>query len=611
LAPLPVHPPATRCYPARQWAWWRLPAPNEDFPNHLSQTICSTLRSSLLAVVLVATAAVLLWAHVAIAALTLCLNETPGLAIGLRDALPASAALAGHLLALAGQAGADPATGGPSCDTTAPARAMIVAGVAYLVGVVVLERTAIPPRARWLAVVSVVAAIQLAMFFMPALLSSDVLDYASHGRVASIYGANPYRLTPSDFPDDPFANQGGWPFVVTVYGPLWTHIDVVVTGLLAGGNNARLAFAYKALGLAGYLASLCLLGWLAGRWGALGATDVSRPVAVALWAWNPLVNVEVVGSAHNEGTMTVFVLLGLAVLTTAVPPGRGSRRWPIAVLCLALGALVKFVPAAGATFVSLVWLRRAPTRPQRLRRALLLAALLLVLCLVVAWPWLDSPAVAGPLLGVAAGGQRFKDPWQDAPAAWLTVRLVPLLGVPDTPATLRMDVARAIMWGLTRALFVAYLGVEVRSLWRWAADRDAGRLLRRIAIASVRCLLLAILLFVSQVYPWYFLWPLPVACLLGVREPWSRAAIVFGLAFLPAYYLREFEPYGVFYLPVYALVALALLALAWVWEHGLPYATIVRAERRDRLARSVETGVALMVLGGLLAVVLAWIRRVS
>ena len=56
---------------------------------------------------------------------------------------------------------------------------------------------------------------------------------------------------------------------------------------------------------------------------------------------------------------------------------------------------------------------------------------------------------------------------------------------------------------------------------------------------------------------------LPMACLLGLRDVWSRAIVVFGVAFLPAYYLREFESYGVFYVPLYALAALAIVALTW------------------------------------------------
>jgi hypothetical protein len=76
---------------------------------------------------------------------------------------------------------------------------------------------------------------------------------------------------------------------------------------------------------------------------------------------------------------------------------------------------------------------------------------------------------------------------------------------------------------------------------------------------------MAVLLYVSQVYPWYFIWPLALAVLVGFGDGSSRAVVVFGLAFLPAYYLREFAPYGVFYVPIYAIISLVILGLL-----GLP-----------------------------------------
>jgi hypothetical protein len=201
-----------------------------------------------------------------------------------------------------------------------------------------------------------------------------------------------------------------------------------------------------------------------------------------------------------------------------------------------------------------------------------------IVSLVVAWPWLDSPAVAVPLAGLAAGGQRFKDAWQDALAAWLTVRVVPRLGVPDADA---LDAGRTIAWALTRLLFALYVAFEGWLLWRRTGSDDRA-VLRSIALASTRALLMAVLLYVSQVYAWYFLWPLPMACLLGPRSVSTRAAVVFGLTFLCAFYLREFASYGVFYVPIYALIGLAIVGVTWLWAVLSPAANEVLARTRLR-----------------------------
>jgi hypothetical protein len=547
-----------------------------------------------LAFALVAIAAVLTWAHLAIAALTVCLNETPVLADGIRDWFPASDALARWLLPFVAPLGVSAgsplgvnAGTAPVCDPAAPARAMAVAGLAYAAGIAVLDFGGLPRRLTWPLVIGVAAIVRAALLFMPGLLSSDIIDYATHGRVASLHAANPYLQTPAQFPADPYANLGAWPTTVTVYGPLWTRVDAAVTGLLPAASLAEITFAYKLIALAADVVTVMLIVWLARRWHRLGATSVAPVAAAAMWLWNPLVNLELVGNAHNEALMLALVLFGLALLTLALTrSARSSTATPLpppssitwtpsqeashvtsqdwlwvgALLVLWLGTLIKFVPLAIGAIAALVWLRRTS---RRVAPAAALVAGALLVTLVVAAPWLDSPAVAAPLVGLANGGQRFKDVWQDAPAAWLTVRVVPLFGVPDDPATLRMDVARIMVWSVTRALFVIYLVLEIWQLWRRARG-PADVVLRGIATASIRVLLLALLLYTSQVYAWYFLWPLPIACLLGSRNGWSRAVIVFGLTFLPAFYLREFAPYGVFEMPRYAELALAILAVMWL-----------------------------------------------
>ena len=169
---------------------------------------------------------------------------------------------------------------------------------------------------------------------MPALLSSDIIDYASHGRVASLHAANPYVAVPASIPTDPFSSLGAWPTSVTVYGPLWTRIDSILTGTLATGDVGMLALAYKLLALTSVAASAVLIVWIVRRWNSLGVTDAAPVVAVAIWLWNPLVNVELVGNAHNEAVMIVFVLLAFALLTVAARRGRRTLLWLAALLFL-------------------------------------------------------------------------------------------------------------------------------------------------------------------------------------------------------------------------------------------------------------------------------------
>jgi hypothetical protein len=508
------------------------------------------------------------WAQVSVAALAVCLNETPALARQMGDQVPATTSIAQRLLVLAGPLGVTEAGATPVCDPTAPARATGVAGVAFLGAMIVLDRGGVSRALAWPLLLATAAAIQAALFFMPGLWSSDILDYASHGRVAAIHSANPYVVTPSAFPDDPFANLGAWAGDVTVYGPVWTRIEVWLTSWLGPSAGAvSSAFAFKAVGLASYLACALLIWWITREWQVLGLRGVSPLVSTALWVWNPLVNIEVVGSAHNEGFMSALVLAAFAVLTAALRRRRLDRLlpWTLAIASLWLGALVKFVPAAMAAIVSLVWLGRTASLVSRMGRLLIIVGVVGVITVVMAWPWLDTPAIAQPLVGLAAGGERFKDAWQDSPADWVAVRPLRALGVPDTRAVPRMEVARTILWGITRTIFAVYVAIEAWRLWHRTTQEGAS-LVFSIAAASARALLLAVLLYISQVYAWYFLWPVPLACLVGWRNAWARAAVIFGVCFLPAFYLREFQSYGLFYVPMPLYAALAIVAVTLLAE---------------------------------------------
>jgi hypothetical protein len=490
-----------------------------------------------------------------VSALTACLNESPRFSGVAQAAHPGLFQAASWLLARFGLVDS-----GGSCDASMLARLLGLAGLVYLAGLFILHGGRLPRRFAIGLVLVVALACQVVLFATPALLSTDILDYASYGRVAGIYAQNPYVVTPeTTLVSDPLFAFGAWQQVVTVYGPLWTSIDAAMARAFPAGDPVQLVLAYKGLAWLIQLGNLALVGWLVARW----LSEAEQATALAMFAWNPLVLLELVGNGHNDALMVLFVLLGLVALTAA-RDSMSAWLWLAALACFELGALVKFVPLAPLAAVVLVGLRRLPNARARLRWGLLVSGVLLAIAALVSWPWLSSADVLQPLPGIANGGQRFKDGWQDAVAAWLAVRVLPPLGVPAEPATVRESVSRSLAWGLTRLVFLVYLVGETTRLWRRSRQPDA---IRAIAESSARALLLAVLLFVTQVYPWYFVWPLPLATLLGWRSQVARAVVAFGLAFLPAYYLREFQSYGIFYLPLYLLAALAVLSITWATDH--------------------------------------------
>jgi hypothetical protein len=169
--------------------------------------------------------------------------------------------------------------------------------------------------------------------------------------------------------------------------------------------------------------------------------------------------------------------------------------------------------------------------------------------------------VLNPALGAAGGGSRYYHAWPDAAAEWIVVRVLAPREVEELE---RVPLSRAIVFGATRAVFVVVVLAEVWRLWRRARTEES--MLRPWAAAANRVLLLGILLAMTQGAPWYYAWVLPFAALLGWRDWWARASIVTATAFSLTYYWREFDQFGIFYLPLYLAAAGAGIVLFWLIE---------------------------------------------
>src|SRR5205085_7557281 len=121
--------------------------------------------------------------------------------------------------------------------------------------------------------------------------STDVFSYVMYGRIAAVYGQNPYVLPPGAFGDDPFL---AWVFPfwrdqVTVYGGAWTDFSWLLARLTGEAGNFDQVIVYRLSLVSIETATLVVLWSLLHR---LAPDDGSRramTVAFAVYAWNPLV----------------------------------------------------------------------------------------------------------------------------------------------------------------------------------------------------------------------------------------------------------------------------------------------------------------------------------
>lgn len=159
------------------------------------------------------------------------------------------------------------------------------------------------------------------------LFSDDVFLYNLYGRTISTYGANPILQAPSAFAWDPHLTWVYWKDLPSAYGPLWLMWSALISGLAADSISA-VVLGYRLMALAVHLATAAAI-WYVVRYTA----PRDAAAATLFYAWNPLVMLELVANAHNDGLVALFgVLLVAASL---------QRAWGSAAFFGACAVLVK------------------------------------------------------------------------------------------------------------------------------------------------------------------------------------------------------------------------------------------------------------------------------
>ena len=144
------------------------------------------------------------------------------------------------------------------------------------------------------------------LFLQPMLFSDDVFTYVISGRIFALYHADPFNTAPAQFATDPYLR---WVIAgrnaPNLYGPLWYYISSLLVSI--GGNNQVLTLLlFKSLAILSHLLNIVLV------WGILSRiTPERRVLGTLLYAWNPLILIELAGSGHSEGVLLVLLFLAL------------------------------------------------------------------------------------------------------------------------------------------------------------------------------------------------------------------------------------------------------------------------------------------------------------
>lgn len=317
------------------------------------------------------------------------------------------------------------------------------------------------------ALLAVAVALRVVLLFSPATLSDDVFRYLWEGRV-QLAGLDPFLFAP----DDPTLSE--------LRNGTWEQVNHrSVSTIYPPG--AQLFFRVGAWIHEGPLTWKLLSGAAdVGTVWALGKAAQARRVPVwgaVLWALHPLPIVESAGSGHLEG----LALFALAATLWQASDQRAGR----AAVWAGLGGLIKVLPA-------LAWL---PLLRQDAKRALGGIGVAAGVGVILSVPFWD----AGPTL--LRGFGTYYDAWA------FNGLLYPAIDA------LAPEHGRTVAVGL---------GAIWCGVWAWRARDPAAWML---AVSA------ALILLSPVVHPWYLLWPLLPAMVLG-RWEWAALATVGALPYL-------------------------------------------------------------------------------
>lgn len=354
-------------------------------------------------------------------------------------------------------------------------------------------------------------------------LNTDIYNYIVRGRVAAVYGENPYGVAVDQFSDDPLYPYASHRFTDEPGGklPVWMALNIFLARI-AGHNPVTNLLTYR---LALFLFNAANLGLI-----ILIMRSMYTPYVLAgaiLYSWNPIVIM--FAQSKTDTVMVFFMLLAVWFLV------KGGKWW-LPFTLLVLSALVKLITVPLLAVHML--------RSLKFRR------------------WREF--VGGALIGALLAGSTFLLLYFSDEGARQIQTYVGLVqkGGSSTPDALRTAV-RLVFAGVIIAAGLVQDGTHRRLLWGWAV------------------VMLFFSLFITRFsLSWYLMTPVAIVALVA---DWRVALLMLALSlssFLfnvwDATFTADFPspdlaslPRFVIYLSMPALVA-AYVATRIAWKRLHP-----------------------------------------
>ena len=167
-----------------------------------------------------------------------------------------------------------------------------------------IRKKELDSRTFW-KIVLVVTGILL--FSYPA-FSYDMFNYLFTAKTVLVYQKNPYEVIPLQFSGiDPWTNFMRWTHLPSAYTPFWIVLTLP-TYLLGFGHLLTTLWSIKALVAAFHLATIVGIGKILQK-----VEPGHALLGMALYAFNPLIIIENLVSAHNDVVMMAFAVWAIVL----------------------------------------------------------------------------------------------------------------------------------------------------------------------------------------------------------------------------------------------------------------------------------------------------------
>lgn len=203
---------------------------------------------------------------------------------------------------------------------------LIVLLINFYLGLLILVHTKLIDEKNIQKLILLTAVI---LVFSYNAFSHDLFNYIFDAKILTYYQQNPYEHKALDFPGDPMLSFMHWTHRTYPYGPFWLGLTAPLSYL--GFNYFLPTFAlFKLLMTFSYFGSIYFIGKIAEK-----ISPGRYLFIISFFAFNPLVIIESLVSAHNDIVMIFFAAGAIHFLM--------SKKYVTSYIALLFSIGIKFV----------------------------------------------------------------------------------------------------------------------------------------------------------------------------------------------------------------------------------------------------------------------------